>query len=108
MESQNLTRKTQLSSFFLTLGESLHIGPQTAAVLVPAGEAYMGVRAVFTPAGDRDVPPADGYGLGDLDFHLGSLLSKFLWKRKQRSFSHWEKRRFSLSFYMVMDIVDGF
>ena len=58
----------------------------------------MGVGAALAPAGDGDLLPADGYGLGDLDFHLRLLLSNLLQKRKKGRFSRWEKRRFGVSF----------
>ena len=57
------------------LGELLHIGSQTAAVPVPAGEAYMGVGAALTAAGDRDVPPTDDRGFsGHFNDHVLLLL----------------------------------
>jgi hypothetical protein len=60
----------------MLFAEPLHIGPQTAAIPVPADEARMGIGAALTPAGDGNLPPADGCGfLGYFDDHL--LLSFF-------------------------------
>ena len=57
------------------LTELFHIGPQAAAVLVPAGEANMGVGTSLAPAGDGYLPPADGGELlGHFDDHVLLLL----------------------------------